>query len=73
MIPSERDGVVHHRPSGTTITSTGTSIETPPRAPSPAHRFGTRAIHVGSPIEPTTGAVISPVSILCRLFLSYGP
>lgn len=38
------------------------TIETPPRAPSPVHRFGTRAVHTGAPIEPTTGAVIAPVS-----------
>ena len=37
------------------------TIETPPRAPSPVHRFGTRAVHTGAPIEPTTGAVIAPV------------
>jgi hypothetical protein len=37
------------------------AIETPPRAPSPVHRFGTRAVHVGSHIDPHTGAVIAPV------------
>lgn len=42
------------------------SIETPPRAPSPTHRFGTRAVHVGSHIDPTTGAVISPVCETCN-------
>lgn len=36
-------------------------IETPPRAPSPVHRFGTRAVHAGSPVDPVTGAVIEPV------------
>ncbi|EEQ34868.1 cystathionine gamma-lyase cys3 [Microsporum canis] len=39
------------------------TIETPPRAPSPVHRFGTRAVHTGAPIEPTTGAVIAPISL----------
>ncbi|KAK5174502.1 cystathionine gamma-lyase cys3 [Saxophila tyrrhenica] len=38
-------------------------IETPPRAPSPVHRFGTLAVHAGSPIDPTTGAVIEPISL----------
>ncbi|EEP76655.1 cystathionine gamma-lyase [Uncinocarpus reesii 1704] len=45
-------GPAHHEP-----------VETPPRAPSPVHRFGTLAVHAGSPIEPTTGAVISPISL----------
>lgn len=35
----------------------------PPRAPSPAHRFGTLAVHAGSPHEPTTGAVIEAISL----------
>ncbi|KAI2620085.1 Cys/Met metabolism PLP-dependent enzyme-domain-containing protein [Hypoxylon sp. NC1633] len=39
------------------------SIETPPRAPSPAHGFGTLAVHAGSPHDPTTGAVIEPISL----------
>ncbi|TKX25510.1 cystathionine gamma-lyase [Elsinoe australis] len=38
-------------------------IETPPRAPSPVHRFGTLAVHAGSPIDPVTGAVIEPISL----------
>lgn len=38
------------------------SIETPPRAPSPVHKFGTLAVHAGSPHDPVTGAVIEPVS-----------
>ncbi|KAH8630221.1 hypothetical protein IG631_14798 [Alternaria alternata] len=36
-------------------------IDTPPRAPSPVHRFGTLAVHAGSPHDPVTGAVIEPV------------
>ncbi|GAM90888.1 hypothetical protein ANO11243_089340 [Dothideomycetidae sp. 11243] len=39
------------------------AIETPPRAPSPVHRFGTLAVHAGSPIDPVTGAVIEPISL----------
>lgn len=37
-------------------------IETPPRAASPVHRFGTLAVHAGSPHDPSTGAVIESVS-----------
>ncbi|KAI1116863.1 Cys/Met metabolism PLP-dependent enzyme [Nemania sp. NC0429] len=39
------------------------SIETPPRAPTPVHGFGTLAVHAGSPHDPTTGAVIEPISL----------
>ncbi|EON61963.1 cystathionine gamma-lyase [Coniosporium apollinis CBS 100218] len=39
------------------------SIETPPRAASPVHRFGTLAVHAGSPHDPVTGAVIEPISL----------
>lgn len=38
-------------------------IATPPRAPSPIHGFGTLAVHAGSPIDPSTGAVIEPISL----------
>jgi cystathionine gamma-lyase len=38
-------------------------IETPPRAPTPVHGFGTLAVHAGSPHDPTTGAVIEPISL----------
>ncbi|KAK4545626.1 cystathionine gamma-lyase cys3 [Oleoguttula mirabilis] len=38
-------------------------IETPPRAPSPTHRFGTLAVHAGSPHDPVTGAVIESISL----------
>lgn len=39
------------------------AVDTPPRAPSPIHNFGTLAVHAGAPIEPTTGAVIAPISL----------
>ena len=39
-------------------------IDTPPRAPSPVHGFGTLAVHAGSPLDPVTGAVIEPVSVI---------
>ncbi len=41
--------------------STQPSIETPPRAPSPVHNFGTLAVHAGAPHDPVTGAVIESV------------
>lgn len=43
-------------------------IETPPRAPSPVHKFGTLAVHAGSPHDPVTGAVIESVSQLPQFF-----
>jgi cystathionine gamma-lyase len=45
------------------MTFTDQSIETPPRAPSPVHGFGTLAVHAGSPHDPVTGAVIEPISL----------
>ena len=42
---------------------TNDPIETPPRAPSPVHRFGTLAVHAGSPNDPVSGAVIAPISL----------
>ncbi len=50
--------------SGITMTQLDHPIETPPRAPSPVHKFGTLAVHAGSPHDPVTGAVIEPVSQL---------
>ncbi|CAF9920184.1 cystathionine gamma-lyase cys3 [Imshaugia aleurites] len=44
-------------------TKTKGSIDTPPRAPSPVHSFGTLAVHAGSPHDPTTGAVIESISL----------
>jgi len=37
------------------------AVETPPRAPTPVHGFGTLAVHAGSPHDPVTGAVIEAV------------
>lgn len=45
------------------LTNEDGSVETPPRAASPVHQFGTLAVHAGSPIDPTTGAVIEPLSL----------
>ncbi|ROT41568.1 hypothetical protein SODALDRAFT_331314 [Sodiomyces alkalinus F11] len=38
-------------------------IETPPRPPSPVHKFGTLAVHAGSPHDAATGAVIESISL----------
>ncbi|KAL8982443.1 MAG: hypothetical protein Q9205_003052 [Flavoplaca limonia] len=38
-------------------------IETPPRSRSPIHKFGTLAVHAGSPHDPVTGAVIESISL----------
>lgn len=38
-------------------------VSTPPRPPTPVHGFGTLAIHAGSPHDPSTGAVIEPISL----------
>ncbi|KAF2088157.1 cystathionine gamma-lyase [Saccharata proteae CBS 121410] len=45
------------------MTLTDHPIDTPPRAPSPVHKFGTLAVHAGSPHDPVTGAVIEPISL----------
>ncbi|KJZ73585.1 Cystathionine gamma-lyase [Hirsutella minnesotensis 3608] len=42
---------------------TSDPVSTPPRPPTPVHGFGTLAIHAGSPHDPTTGAVIEPISL----------
>ncbi|CAG9939185.1 unnamed protein product [Clonostachys rosea f. rosea IK726] len=39
------------------------AVETPPRPASPEHGFGTLAVHAGAPLDPTTGAVIEPISL----------
>lgn len=45
------------------MTADTNPVTTPPRAPSPVQGFATRAVHAGSPIDPTTGAVIEPISL----------
>lgn len=39
-------------------------IATPARPQSPVDNFGTRAVHAGTHPDPSTGAVIAPVSPL---------
>jgi hypothetical protein len=57
-----------HPLSRMTIPTIHVPIDTPPRAPSPAHGFGTLAVHAGSPHDPVTGAVIEAVSLIKRAF-----
>ena len=45
------------------LTNEKGGIDTPVRPPSPSFGFGTRAVHAGAHIEPTTGAVIAPLSL----------
>jgi len=46
-----------------TLTNEDGGIETPPRAPSPVYNFGTLAVHAGAHPDPSTGAVIAPLSL----------
>lgn len=39
------------------------SIDTPHRASTPVHNFGTLAVHAGTHLDPATGAVIPPISL----------
>lgn len=45
------------------LTNENGCIQTPPRAPSPVHNFGTLAVHAGAHPDPSTGAVIAPLSL----------
>lgn len=51
------------RPHERVLTGPDGCIDTPPRAPSPIHNFGTLAVHAGAAIDPTHGAVIEPISL----------
>lgn len=51
------------RPDERILTNPDGGIDTPARAPSPVHNFGTLAVHAGSPHDPSTGAVIEPLSL----------
>jgi cystathionine gamma-lyase len=51
------------RPHERLLTKANGSIDTPPRAPTPVHNFGTLAVHAGAHIDPSTGAVIAPISL----------
>lgn len=51
------------KPHERILTNEDGGIDTPARAPSPIHNFGTLAVHAGSPLDPSTGAVIEPISL----------
>ncbi len=51
------------KPHERILTNEDGGIDTPARAPSPVHNFGTLAVHAGSPLDPSTGAVIEPISL----------
>jgi cystathionine gamma-lyase len=51
------------RPHERVTTTADGRIETPARATTPVHNFGTLAVHAGSPLDPSTGAVIAPISL----------
>ena len=51
------------RPHERLLTNENGCVDTPPRAPSPVHSFGTLAVHAGAPLDPSTGAVIAPISL----------
>ncbi|KAL9616355.1 MAG: hypothetical protein Q9160_008775 [Pyrenula sp. 1 TL-2023] len=51
------------RPNERILTQEDGSVETPARASTPVHNFGTLAVHAGAPLDPVTGAVIAPISL----------
>jgi len=51
------------RPHERILTNEDGGIDTPARAPSPVHQFGTLAVHAGAPHDPSTGAVIESISL----------
>ncbi|KAL9112062.1 MAG: hypothetical protein Q9227_003682 [Pyrenula ochraceoflavens] len=51
------------RPHERILTQEDGCVETPKRAPTPVHNFGTLAVHAGAPLDPSTGAVIAPISL----------
>ena len=51
------------RPHERALTGPNGCVDTPPRPATPIHNFGTLAVHAGSPIDPTHGAVIEPISL----------
>ncbi|KAJ9195468.1 hypothetical protein DTO164E3_6781 [Paecilomyces variotii] len=49
--------------SPSNLSNGNAAIDTPPRPPTPEHKFGTLAVHSGAHHDPTTGAVIAPISL----------
>ena len=50
-------------PTALLVDEDSVGVATPPRPPTPVHGFGTLAVHAGSPHDPSTGAVIEPISL----------
>jgi cystathionine gamma-lyase len=46
-------------------------IATPSRPQSPQEQFGTRAVHAGAHVDPSTGAVIAPVCSPAEISTSF--
>jgi cystathionine gamma-lyase len=51
------------KPHERILTNEEGAIETPRRPASPIHNFGTLAVHAGAGHDPSTGAVIAPISL----------
>jgi cystathionine gamma-lyase len=51
------------KPHERILTNEEGAIETPRRPASPIHNFGTLAVHAGAAHDPSTGAVIAPISL----------
>lgn len=51
------------KPHERILTNDDGAIDTPVRPASPVHNFGTLAVHAGAPHDPSTGAVIAPISL----------
>lgn len=51
------------KPHERILTNNDGAIDTPVRPASPVHNFGTLAVHAGAPHDPSTGAVIAPISL----------
>lgn len=51
------------KPHERILTNDDGAIDTPVRPASPVHNFGTLAVHAGAQHDPSTGAVIAPISL----------
>lgn len=51
------------KPHERILTNNDGVIDTPVRPASPVHNFGTLAVHAGAQHDPSTGAVIAPISL----------
>lgn len=63
MAPVVEQDLPQNLPLQRVLSNPDGTIDTPPRAPSPVHRFGTLAVHAGTRPDPHTGAVIPAISL----------